>query len=167
LFFHLLIFSVFLYPVSVCSQTRLKNCGLSEELIDLMRPTIERDQLNAVFSYLDREKLSALNEPQAKALALWLYTRIPILFRTMMRQANPLKSMKELNRMAVENLVYLMPGNSEEACTYFVQTLTFDPSTGRISKEDFLKTWNRHARLVFPSSHHKTTEKGTVYCAIL
>lgn len=201
--------SLSLLPRLSVGQTHLKACGLSEELIDLMRPTIEREQVNAVFAHLDYEKLHSFNEYQASRMAMWLYTRIPILFRAMvssedetpagrvrccgracpqspcadavfgcllassfglveMRQANPTKSTRELNRMAIAHLVYLMPGSSEEVCAFFVQSLPFDPANGgRVPKEEFIKCWNRHARLIFPSSHHKSTDKGTIYCAIL
>jgi hypothetical protein len=47
-------------------------------------------------------------------LAEWLYGRIPILFRAMMAKSDPEKNTAELNALAIEHLVHMLPGSSEE-----------------------------------------------------
>jgi len=49
---------------------------------------------------------------------------------------------------------------------YFVASLALN-SDGRVTRDEFVKCWNRHARVIFPSSRQKSSERGTVYCTIL
>jgi hypothetical protein len=52
-----------------------------------------------------------------------------------------------------------------------VQSLDLPPG-GRVSKEEFIACWNKHARLIFPPSKAKASavvgiERGAVFCTVL
>jgi hypothetical protein len=135
--------------------------------------------------------VQTLNAAEATQVASWLFLRVPVLFRQMVSvecncvftvldwslkfllcmvcqiaRVNPSLTKAQQNTLVCEHLPHLLPGSSEEIASYFVSSLHLS-ADGRIAKDDFVKSWNRHARLLFPSSHHRSSVKGTVYCTIL
>lgn len=146
---------------------RLRACGLTEEIVDRERPVISREQIASIWSYhCDRSRAQALYPAEARPIAVWLFSRIPILFRQMVKRANPSKSKSEQDALVIEHLPHLLPGTSDEISFYFISSLPLN-AEGRVTKDELVRCWNRHARLLFPSSHHKSSIKGTVYCTIL
>ena len=148
-------------------KSRLSACGLSAELIDSMRPTVSREHIHAVWSYYPNDKNHCIHPADAGMVATWLFSRIPILFRNMVTRASPTRTKAEVDALVKEHLPYLLPGTSDEIACYFVASLQLT-SDGRVAKDELVRCWNRHARLIFPShSQQKSSVRGAVYCTIL
>ena len=68
----------------------------------------------SVWSYYDRSRAHSLSPAEAQPIAVWLFGRIPVLFRQMVKRANPTKTKAEHDALVIEHLPHLLPGTSEE-----------------------------------------------------
>ncbi len=131
-----------------------------------------------MWTFHDRAGHGHLTSTEARAVSMWLYSRIPVLFRSMIASsaaaaaaaANPrggsLMSREQQSALVLEHLAHLLPGTSEEIADYFVSTLKLNEQN-RVSKEEFVRCWNRHARVICPTAQQKNLPKGAAYCTIL
>ena len=121
-----------------------------------------------LWSHHDRGRSGLLTSAEARCVAVWLYGRIPVLFRSMVASSPANSSLSSAQRSALvqEHLPHLLPGTNEEIADYFVASLKLNEQ-GRVQQEEFVRCWNRHARVICPSAQQKNLPKGAAYCTIL
>jgi hypothetical protein len=149
-------------------KARYAACHLTDEFIDNFRPSVSKEQVAAVcahFGAMGSNQSMALAE--ARQVAAWLYARIPVMFRAMIARANPSLSQAQCSALVAEHLAHLLPGTSEEIVSYFLTSGLKLQADGRVSRDEFVRAWNRHARTICPNVQQKNTAKGTVLCTIL